>query len=124
MKPDFILSGTVISGQKRGATLGFPTANILLSQDVPEGIYASFFTVKNHTYQAATFIGSAKTFNEIEVKAESFILDFSDTIYGENVTISLFKKIRENQAFSSADELIEQMQKDIEIIRHFFETMK
>ncbi len=122
MKPNFILSGIVITGQKRGAGLGFPTANIMLSQDVPEGIYASLITVKKHTYQAATFIGSAKTFNETDIKAESYILDFSENIYGENVTVTLYKKVRENQAFSSIDELIEQIHKDIKVIRHFFAT--
>jgi riboflavin kinase/FMN adenylyltransferase len=120
MKPDYIFSGIVIAGKKRGAELGFPTANVMLAQDIPEGIYASLITIKNNSYQAATFIGSAKTFNETEVKAESYILDFSESIYGEKVTVKLFKKIRSNHAFSSVDELIEQMHKDVKEIRSFF----
>ncbi len=120
MKPIYIFSGTVITGQKRGRELGFPTANILLSHDIPEGIYASLVTIKNHTYQAATFIGNAKTFNEMDVKAEAYIIDFSDTIYGEEITLRLFKKIRSNLSFSSIDRLIDQMHKDVKNVRDFF----
>lgn len=120
MKPLYTFSGVVVSGQKRGKDLGFPTVNVLLTQDIPEGIYASLITVKDKTYHAATFIGSAKTFNETEVKAESYILDFSESIYGATVTVKLLKKIRSNQAFTSVDALIEQMDRDVMEIRGFF----
>lgn len=120
MKPLYTFSGVVITGQKRGKDLGFPTANVLLTQDIPEGIYASLITVDDKAYHAATFIGSAGTFNETDVKSESYILDFSESIYGATVTVKLLKKIRSNQAFTSVDALIEQMNKDVKEIRSLF----
>lgn len=122
MSPLYTLSGVVIAGQKRGAKMGFPTANVMLTQSIPEGIYASTVKVGRGKYLAATFIGSAKTFNEEDIKAESFILDFSEDIYGKSVEISLFKKIRNNESFSSVDDLIFQMQKDIVMIKNFFKN--
>jgi riboflavin kinase/FMN adenylyltransferase len=120
MKPLFTLSGVVIQGQHRGKELGFPTANIPLNQPIPEGIYAAKLQVKGKTYLSATFIGSAKTFNETDVKAESYILDFFDDIYGEEVVVQLFHKTRGNKSFSSVDDLVSQMNEDIKDIRSFF----
>ena len=60
----YLIRGKVRSGAKRGKSLGFPTANILLHQKIPEGIYASIVTIKEKAYYAATFIGGAKTFDE------------------------------------------------------------
>ncbi len=123
MNPLYTLSGVVVKGQKRGKKLGFPTANIPLTTTIPEGIYAAKIQVKDKIYYSATFIGNAKTFSEQDSKAESYILAFSDDIYGEEVTIWLYHKIRDNQFFTSADELVKQMHKDIKAIRHFFKIM-
>jgi riboflavin kinase/FMN adenylyltransferase len=120
MKPLYSFSGTVITGQKRGAELGFPTANIKLPRAISEGIYAAKVTLDGQIYHSATFIGSAKTFKEEDVKAESYILDFSENIYNKEITVQLFKKIRDNQAFISVDDLIAQMHKDVQEIRRFF----
>ncbi|MCL5113612.1 MAG: riboflavin kinase [Patescibacteria group bacterium] len=129
MKPLFKLRGKVKKGKNRGKFLGFPTANINLHKKIPQGIYAS--TVKidsprfageagNKKYIAATFIGSAKTFNESEYKAESYILDFNQNIYGKWVTVTLLKKLRGNKKFGSEQELIDQMKQDILATRKFF----
>ena len=114
------ITGVVMAGQKRGKTLGFPTANLLLTEDIPEGIYAATVTIKNKLYQAATFIGNAKTFNESDKKAESYIFDFDQTIYGEEITVKLYQKIRNNQNFSSVEELVSQMIEDVKNITKFF----
>ena len=113
MKKLFVFWGKVKKGKQRGKILGFPTANISLYKKIPEGIYASKVKVDKKNYLAATFIGSPKTFNEKDYKAESYILDFDKNIYGSWVTVTLFKKIRENKKFSSQHKLIEQMKKDV-----------
>ena len=116
----YIISGKVIKGAKRGKSLGFPTANINIEQVIPEGIYASEVIVDNKTYQAATFIGTAKTFKENEYKAESYIINFDQKIYGKQIRITLFKKLRENIQFSTKEKLIEQMKDDVLQTLSFF----
>lgn len=114
------IKGTVIEGKKRGKTLGYPTINVLLDQKIPSGIYASHVILRDRRLIAATFIGEVKTFDEHDYKAESYILDFDDNIYGKSVTIELYKKLRENEKFSTQEALIEQIKKDVTRTREFF----
>lgn len=108
------LRGVVIKGKQRGKDLGFPTANIPLVQSIPEGIYISQTEIDGAHFPSLTFVGSAKTFNETDAKAETYILDFDKDIYGKEITVELVKKIRENQKFNSVEELQEAMKKDLE----------
>jgi len=114
------LRGKVKKGAKRGKELGFPTANIALHQKIEEGIYLAKVKFDKKSYNALTFIGRAETFNETEVKAESYLLDFSGNLYGRFITIQLLKKIRDNKKFTSKEELIKQMNDDLTIARKFF----
>lgn len=113
--------GKVKKGKGRGKQLGFPTANIALHKNIPEGVYTSEVAITDNVYPAATFIGSAKTFGENEYKAESYILDFDKNIYGKWITIRLFKKLRGNKKFASGQALIEKMKQDVLATRKFFE---
>lgn len=102
--------------------MGFPTANINLTKNIPEGIYISRTKMGNDFYNSLTFIGTAKTFNEKNFHAETYILDFDEDIYGKWISIKLLKKIRENKKFNSAQELVEQMKKDEQEAREFLAT--
>ena len=123
MKPLYVFWGKVIGGHKRGKDLGYPTANVRLHKRIPEGIYAAEVRIGNATYHSATFIGSAKTFGENEYKSESFMLDFNASVYSTWITVRLYKKLRDNQAFNSAAALIQQMEKDIKLTRTFFSSL-
>lgn len=112
--------GKVRTHNKRGKTLGFPTANVNLTKNIPEGIYISKTKLKGLWYSSLTFIGKAKTFNEKRFHAETYILDFNKDIYGKWISVNILKKIRENKKFNSAEELISQMKKDEEIARKYF----
>src|SRR3989344_5723492 len=107
-----IFWGKVVGGKHRGKTLGFPTANIKLSHDIAEGIYISLAKVSQKPLPALTFVGTAKTFGEKEVRAETYFLTNSFDVYGKWLSIRLLKKLRENKKFKSAKELIVQMEKD------------
>lgn len=112
--------GKVRKHNQRGGKLGFPTANINLTKNIPEGIYISYAKIKASIYPALTFIGKAKTFNEKSFQAETYILNFKQNIYGKWISIKLLKKIRENKKFNSVGELIAQMKKDEEAARKYF----
>lgn len=114
--------GKVKEHNKRGKSLGFPTANISLHKNIPEGIYISKIKIDGQEYRSLTFIGIAKTFNEKKFHAETYILDFNQNIYGKWITVLLLKRIRGNKKFKSAEKLIGQMKKDENIARKFFKT--
>ena len=122
MQKKYQIKGIVIHGDKRGKQLGYPTANVALDQEVPEGIYAALVTVGNDIYQSATFVGPAKTFHKKEPYVESFLFDFDRDIYGEEIVINLYDKVRENEAFTTVDALIEKMKQDVETIKEYFSS--
>ena len=112
--------GKIRKHNQRGKKLGFPTANVNLAKNIPEGIYISKTKIAEKIYPSVTFIGQVKTFNEKKFHSETYILDFGKNIYSKWITVNLLKKIRENKKFSSAQELIAQMKKDEEIARKYF----
>ena len=114
--------GKVRKHNQRGRKLGFPTANINLAKNIPEGIFISKTKIGNTLYPSLSFIGTAKTFNEKSFHAETCILDFNKDIYGKWVSIKLIKKIRGNKKFNSSGALITQMKKDEEIARKYFKN--
>ncbi len=116
---NYSFSGTVISGDKRGRELGYPTANIkLLSQEklLPAiGVYAVNVLVENENHYGLLSVGKRPTFyNEGELVAEVYIYNFNREIYGEVITIELVERLRGEEKFNSAKELIDQMNKDKE----------
>jgi len=116
----YSFSGIVVKGDKRGRELGFPTANLRIENEdklLPAiGIYAVEFIVKGNIYQGLLSIGKRPTFYDSgEIVPEVYVFDFNEDIYGENVTVNLVERIRGEEKFSSAEELIEQMKKDKEI---------
>ena len=120
MQPLYIIKGVVIKGKERGRRLGFPTANIKLDKNIPDGIYISEVFISDKNYKATTFVGIAKTFHETKYFLESYILDFNEIIYGKEITVKLYEKIRKNIKFASEELLIAQIKNDVEYTRRFF----
>ncbi|MEK7572054.1 MAG: riboflavin kinase [Patescibacteria group bacterium] len=116
----FTLQTIVRHGHKRGKKLGFPTINDMVARTVPEGIYVSFAEINGKRHNALTFIGEAKTFNETDYLAETYILNFSEDLYGQAVTVSVLKKLRDNQKFATAQALQKQMEEDRRQAEAFF----
>ncbi len=114
---NYSFSGTVISGDKRGRELGYPTANIkLLSQEklLPAiGVYAVKVLVENENHFGLLSIGKRPTFYDAgEVVSEVYIYNFNREIYGEKLTVELVERLRGEEKFNSAKELIDQMNRD------------
>ena len=122
--PLFTLQTKVQKGHSRGKKLGFPTINSPIERSFPDGIYFSYATVAGKRYNALTFIGEAKTFNETEYLSETYLLDFAQDIYGQDVTVEVLKKLRDNQKFASEEELIKQMEDDRKQAEAFFKQKK
>ena len=119
-----ILTGTVVSGQQLGRTIGIPTANLLFPADllIPKhGVYACKVTVDNRTYPAVTNIGTRPTVGGNSVTAEAFLLDFSGDLYGKQLRIAFYAFLRPEKKFPDLEELKEEIQKNARQTREFFE---
>ncbi|MDR7072187.1 riboflavin biosynthesis protein RibF [Fictibacillus barbaricus] len=112
----YSLNGTVIHGDKRGRTIGFPTANLQTDDyTLPKvGVYAVEAYVDQKKYYAMANVGFKPTFKDNQPKPslEVHIFGFNNEIYGKTVRISWLKRIRDEVKFSSIDELINQLEDD------------
>ena len=116
----YSFTGKVVQGDKRGRELGFPTANLKIEDAdklLPQiGIYAVECVIDEQKYYGLLSIGNRPTFHDAgEVIPEVYIFDFDKNIYGKSVKVNLVERIRNEQKFSSAEELIQQMNKDKEV---------
>jgi len=112
----YSLTGKVIEGAKRGAQLGFPTANLATEQEVlpPLGVYA---THSKTLGLAATNIGKRPTFGQESVTyVETHFLNFDGDLYGQELEIFFDKKIRDEQKFESAEDLKKQIARDLKAV--------
>lgn len=115
----YSFSGIVIEGDKRGRELGYPTANIKLNDAdklLPQiGIYAVMAELNGMNHKALLSIGKRPTFyQDGAVIPEVYIYDFNDDIYGQEIKVSVIQKLRGEEKFNSAEELIRQMNLDKE----------
>lgn len=110
------LNGKVMTGDQIGRTLGYPTANILVTESyklIPgDGIYAVNVGVAGSRYQGMLYIGNRPVVNGMSRSIEVNIFDFSQDIYGQDITVEFVYYIRGDGNFKSLDELKAQMARD------------
>ncbi len=112
----FELDGVVVPGDQRGGTLGYPTANLALDPAllVPRyGIYAG--AARGH--RAAVSIGTNPHYGGLERRIEPYLLDFEGDLYGQRLVVELWERLRDERAFASEEELVEQIARDVERTR-------
>ncbi len=121
---DFRLTSTVVHGDERGRTIGFPTANLDLPPEaaVPNnGVYAvRAITADGVIHSAVANIGTNPTFDGIYRHIEVHILDFAADIYGQELTIEFLAKLRNEQKFSGIEALVNQLHQDVETAKKYF----
>lgn len=135
----YFFSGTVIEGNKLGRTIGYPTANLAITEDkklVPgNGVYAVKVVVNGqssmvngghasfnipHSYFGMMNIGIRPTVEGVNRMIEVNIFDFDKDIYGEVLTVHIYKRLRSEQKFNGLEELKEQLGKDKTEASRFF----
>jgi riboflavin kinase/FMN adenylyltransferase len=110
------LDGTVVFGDQRGGTLGFPTANLRVDPEVlvPEfGIYAGAVGDR----RAAISIGVNPHYGGTERRIEAFLLDWHGDLYGDRLVVEVWERLREERAFASEAELVAQIADDVDQTR-------
>jgi riboflavin kinase / FMN adenylyltransferase len=112
----FELEGSVVAGDQRGGTLGFPTANLATEPHVlvpAYGIYAG----EALEHRAAVSVGVNPHYGGSERRIEAFLLDFEDDLYGRRLRVELWQRLRDERAFESEEELVAQIARDVEAAR-------
>jgi len=120
----FAMRGEVVSGDRRGRELGFPTANLIPDQSLIQpghGIYVARASWGEEVRCAAVNVGVRPTFKtDLVVLVEAYLLDWAGDIYGEQLTIEFLARLRGERRFDSADALIAQMHRDVENARQVY----
>lgn len=115
------VEGLVVSGDGRGRTLGFPTANLEIPADsaVPgRGVYAAYAVLRSGRAAAAVNIGTAPTFTSADLgtslRLEAFLIDHDEPdLYGQPMRIEFVARLRDEKRFGSSDELVRQIDADV-----------
>ncbi len=108
------ITGTVCEGDKRGKSLGFPTANLSTDAELlpPNGVYAVWSTVGDTVMPGVANLGVKPTFSGKQFSIEVHLFDFDENIYGESIRMDFVERIREERTFPNAQALIDEMNKD------------
>jgi riboflavin kinase/FMN adenylyltransferase len=112
--------GPVVKGDQRGRTIGFPTANLALWDELllpDNGVYATYAHVHGRRYAAATNVGVRPTVNGASLTIEAHLLDFDEDIYGEEVRLEFVRRIRPEMKFAGLEALKGQIVADVEGVR-------
>ena len=115
-----ILTGTVVPGHQLGRRLGFPTANLLLPEELvspKRGVYACRCLVDGQSYAAVTNVGTRPTVAGVGVTVETWILDYSGDLYGREITLQFYKFLRPEIKFPNLEALQQAIRSDAEQIK-------
>jgi riboflavin kinase/FMN adenylyltransferase len=122
-----ILTGTVIPGKQLGRTLGIPTANLQLPENlvVPRfGVYACRVQIDGIQYPAVTNIGIRPTVSGSGITVEPWILDYSGDLYGRQITLEFFHFLRPERKFPSLEALKAEIHANAQQSRELLKTYK
>lgn len=119
---DYVLEGLVVSGDRRGRELGFPTANVEIPRGTAlpdDGVYGGWFERADGTrYVAAISVGLRPTYYADGKRlVEAYLLGFDGDLYGESVRLGIGRRVRGQVRFETSEQLIEQMHRDVEAVR-------
>jgi len=122
----YMLSGTVVTGDKIGREIGYPTANVSVSLKqklIPaHGVYAARAMVEGTVYDGMLYIGNRPSIdNKVETKIEINLFDFDQEIYHKEITLSIYNFIREDKKLDSLDALQIQLSKDKKNVQEYFD---
>jgi riboflavin kinase/FMN adenylyltransferase len=106
------VEGIVVAGDQRGGTLGFPTANLAVEPELLVPAYGIYAGAAGET-RAAISIGVNPHYGGDERRIEAFLLDFDGDLYGRRLVVELWQRLRDERAFETEHELVEQIARDV-----------
>ena len=122
----YFVDGTIVRGDQRGRTIGFPTANLCTDNELlpPHGVYATTARIAGIVHPSITNIGTRPTVDTSgRTVVETHVFDFDRDLYGQTVRISFVQRLRDERAFASVDELRAQIEADCQRARVLFHRL-
>lgn len=118
----YAIQGRVVHGNKLGRTIGFPTANILLNRRVTpiQGVYAVQVEIDQGLFNGIANVGNRPTINGVKPLLEVHLFDFAQSIYGQRIEVRFLHKIRAETKFANFEALKQQIEQDVQQVKHFF----
>ena len=122
----FAVTGEVVRGEGRGATLDFPTANVAFENELlpRRGVYVTQSVTLALRLPSVTNVGVRPTFGGSEVVVESHLIDFAEDLYGERMEVRFLARIRDEKKFTSGNELADQIARDRAAAVAFFQNIE
>lgn len=127
MGRNYEIAGEVVVGNRLGRTLGFPTSNLVIDQQMitpPNGVYVTLCNYNGVSYPSVTNVGVKPTIGEYNKNVETHIFDFNKELYGKKIVVEFLKKTRDEVKFDSLDALSEAIVRDCREAKLFHERMK
>jgi riboflavin kinase/FMN adenylyltransferase len=121
----FQLVGRVVPGDRRGRTIGYPTANLQVADGlvIPgSGVYAVRIKYRERSYPGVVNVGNRPTFGGGESVVEAHLLDFRGDLYDAELTVDFVRRLRAEQKFSGVDGLVQAIERDVEQTRQVLEA--
>lgn len=122
----FAIEGKVIQGKGLGKKLGFPTANISFNKELvlpTKGVYAVLISWNENVYKGVANLGTKPTFDGKDIVFEVHLFDFCGQLYGEKLEVSFVQKLRSEIKFTTPDDLVKQVQKDMECAKEILNAI-
>jgi riboflavin kinase/FMN adenylyltransferase len=122
----YYIDGTVIEGDKRGRTIGFPTANLCTENELlpPHGVYATTATIGGVVRASVTNVGVRPTVDSSgKTQVETHVFKFHESVYGQSMRVGFVQRIRDERAFESLDALRAQIGADCDKARVLFDQL-
>jgi riboflavin kinase / FMN adenylyltransferase len=117
-----VIRGTVVHGEKRGRVLGFPTANVRIPLAVQPPAYGIYAGLADGRW-AAISVGVRPTFGDgLEPMVEAHLLDWHGDLYGREIEVALYERIRPELKFATVEELVAEIQRDVNRVREIMLT--
>jgi riboflavin kinase/FMN adenylyltransferase len=121
----FSLRGSIVEGDRRGRTIGFPTANVEVDEHhvLPaDSVYVCHAWLGDQRYGAVTNIGIRPTFAGKRRTIEAYLLDFAGDIYGDQLRLDFLHRLRGEQKFDGVAALVAQINVDVSLARNWLKT--
>ncbi|KAA3641252.1 MAG: bifunctional riboflavin kinase/FAD synthetase [Armatimonadetes bacterium] len=119
----FEIEGSVVTGDERGRSIGFPTANITTPAGLVQpagGVYAVRCVVDGQVFDGVANVGTRPTFGGVDETIEVHLYDMDIDLYDKTVRVQFIDRIRNEQRFTSVDALVAQIEADIEVAKRIF----
>lgn len=117
---EYFVFGKVEEGRRVGRKLGFPTANVVINKSklqIKPAVYSGYTIIDGVKFKCIINLGNAPTFNQDKYLLECYVDGFNGDLYGRNLTVFFSGFIREIKKFASVEQLTEQLNKDVKVIR-------